>query len=84
MMQKRPETRVNRGFASIKASPYFDGFDWEALYEKRMKSPYIPKKLRAPQRLPEDAGSLMQFLAREKSKLPPTPQSKHPNWDAEF
>ena len=84
MMQRRPETRINRGFAALKASSFFDGFDGEALYEKRMKSPYVPKKLRAVHKMPEDAGSLTQFLAREKSKLPPTPQSKHLNWDADF
>jgi hypothetical protein len=84
MLQKRAETRINRGFAALKASPFFDGFDWEALYEKRMKSPYIPKKLKQPSKVPPDGGSFLQFIAKEKLKLPPSKESKLQNWDAEF
>lgn len=66
MLQKRPEARINRGFAGLKASNYFDGFDWEGLYEKRLKSPYIPKKLKIPMKLPSDGPPILTYLAKEK------------------
>lgn len=44
MMNKIPELRLAKGFASLKAMSFFDGFSWDDLYDKVMKSPYVPSK----------------------------------------
>ena len=34
---------VNKGFEEIKAHPFFQGFDFDALFNKKMEAPFIPK-----------------------------------------
>jgi hypothetical protein len=44
LLSKAPESRLPRGFAALKTIPYFEGFDWDSLYSKNMKPPYVSKK----------------------------------------
>jgi hypothetical protein len=31
------------GVAEVKQHPWFKGFDWDALAQRKMKAPYVPK-----------------------------------------
>ena len=45
LIQRKVSHRIGYGgISEIKAHPWFKGFDWEALYEKRMISPFVPKR----------------------------------------
>ena len=44
---KRKESRrlgYNRGISELKNHPWFQGFDWDSLFNKTMEAPFIPKK----------------------------------------
>ena len=43
-IQRKPENRIGsmNGPDEIRNHPWFEGFDWRALIEKRMESPYMP------------------------------------------
>ena len=44
MLQRKPSHRLGyNGIAEIKTHPWFDGFNWEELYNKKMSSPFTPK-----------------------------------------
>lgn len=45
LLRRRPIYRLGvvGGMESIKKHPWFDGFDWEALRNRTMKAPYVPK-----------------------------------------
>jgi hypothetical protein len=36
LLNKIPELRLPKGFAALKASPYFDDFSWDDLYDLTM------------------------------------------------
>jgi serine/threonine protein kinase len=42
---KNPRARLccREGIAEMKASPFFGAIDWDALYKKQIKMPYMPK-----------------------------------------
>jgi len=46
LLQKDPEKRLGSpqtgGFDSIKNHAWFRGLDWQAVYDRRYASPYIP------------------------------------------
>ncbi len=43
LIQRKPENRLgNNGSAEVKSHPWLRNFNWEALYEKRLKAPFIP------------------------------------------
>ena len=41
LLNKQPDSRMSKGFPAIKANDYFDGLNWEDLYTKKMKAPYL-------------------------------------------
>lgn len=41
-MSRVPEVRLGGSYATIKANPWFENFDWDKLLEKELKSPYQP------------------------------------------
>ena len=41
---KIPELRLGGNYAALKAHPWFDQFDWDELYNKKLKPPHIPLK----------------------------------------
>lgn len=44
MLQRKPSHRLGyNGITEVKAHPWFDGFNWEELYKKKMMSPFTPK-----------------------------------------
>ena len=43
LLNKVPEARMIGGsYASLKANPWFDNFDWDSLLDNKMTPPYIP------------------------------------------
>lgn len=49
LLSKVPEIRLGGSYAALKAHPWFDSFDWDKLYNKELKPPYIPPKDRVIQ-----------------------------------
>lgn len=65
-MNRVPELRLPKGFAALKASPYFDGFNWQDLYDHTMKSPYRPiKQVPAATYTEKDTLSLKEALSKD-------------------
>jgi serum/glucocorticoid-regulated kinase 2 len=43
-LQRKPANRLGlRGGAEVKAHPWFNDFNWQDLYEKKMVPPFKPK-----------------------------------------
>jgi len=42
LLNKLPEARLGGSFAALKANPWFDSFDWDALLDKKLISPFKP------------------------------------------
>ena len=44
LIQRKPKNRLGKnGISNIINHPWFEGFNWENLKKKKLKSPYIPK-----------------------------------------
>lgn len=81
LLSKTPDSRIPKGFAALKAQGYFDGFDWEELYEKRIKPPYVPKKSQLSERPLLEGTPFSSMISKEKLKLKMPGVSKVPGWD---
>lgn len=81
LLTKMPESRMPKGFTYLKSNPYFNGFNWDNLYTRKMKSPYIPKKAKIPQRMPTDCGLFLNVMMQEKSKITQGKESPIRGWD---
>jgi len=46
LLTKNIQTRSLGGLTSIRNLPYFDGFNWDDLYQGKMTPPYVPKKFK--------------------------------------
>jgi cGMP-dependent protein kinase len=44
LINKVPEVRLGGAYASLKAHPWFDNFDWDKLLDKQLPTPYLPPK----------------------------------------
>lgn len=44
LINKVPEVRLGGAYASLKAHPWFDNFDWDKLLDKQLPTPYVPPK----------------------------------------
>jgi len=42
LLSKIPELRLGGSYAALKANAWFEHFDWDKLYDKKMKPPYKP------------------------------------------
>jgi len=38
-----PEVRLGGSYATLKANPWFENFDWDKLLDKELKAPFIPQ-----------------------------------------
>ena len=44
LLQRKPDQRLgSNGAADVKNHPWLRNFNWEALYEKRLKAPFMPE-----------------------------------------
>ena len=43
LLDRNPNSRLGSNFAILKSHPWFENFDWNALYYKEIPVPYIPK-----------------------------------------
>jgi cGMP-dependent protein kinase len=39
LLSKQPEARIGASYASLKAHPWFDDFDWDRLFNKELQPP---------------------------------------------
>lgn len=46
LINKKIDARTVGGLMAIKNSSYFEGFQWDDLYQGKMVAPYIPRKFR--------------------------------------
>lgn len=46
LLCKNVQSRLVGGFTELKNSQYFEGFNWDDLYQGKMVSPYVPRKFR--------------------------------------
>lgn len=43
MIQRKPENRLgNNGAHEVKNHPWLRNFNWDALYERRLRAPFVP------------------------------------------
>jgi hypothetical protein len=80
-LNRLPELRLPRGFASLKAHHYFDDLDWNALYNKKILSPYLPKNSKKNELVSDKGNTFLSFLYSETPKAEPKEKSVIPNWD---
>jgi cGMP-dependent protein kinase len=66
------------GATLIKEHPWFRGFDWDALYNRKLKAPIIPKISS-----PEDMSNFDEYPDEEEEEFPPY-EDDGSNWDADF
>jgi cGMP-dependent protein kinase len=43
LLSKVPELRLGGSYAALKAHTWFDDFDWDKLYNKELKPPFLPQ-----------------------------------------
>ncbi|CAK66144.1 unnamed protein product (macronuclear) [Paramecium tetraurelia] len=43
LMNRQPEIRLGASYSALKAHPWFDDFDFDKLFSKELKPPYLPK-----------------------------------------
>ncbi|CAD8213308.1 unnamed protein product [Paramecium octaurelia] len=43
LMNRQPETRLGASYSALKAHPWFDDFDFDKLFSRELKPPYLPK-----------------------------------------
>lgn len=74
-MSKAPEARLGGSFGAIKAHEFFDDFDWDNFFLKKIEPPYIPRPeeihnktlLQKQQMSPEKQGSKNQYSKTNKT-----------------
>lgn len=42
LLSRVPEVRLGGQYATLKANPWFENFDWDKLLDKELKAPYLP------------------------------------------
>eukprot|EP01017_Pseudomicrothorax_dubius_P048889 TRINITY_DN899_c0_g1_i9.p1 TRINITY_DN899_c0_g1~~TRINITY_DN899_c0_g1_i9.p1 ORF type:complete len:128 (+),score=45.43 TRINITY_DN899_c0_g1_i9:86-469(+) len=97
LLSKVPEQRLGSSYASIKANPWFDNFDWDKLMEKDIKAPWVPppEKMisKDETRRAEQQGKLVindikadaaGAGAGAAEKRPGKKTNQDPDWDRDF
>ena len=44
MLNKVPEARLGGSYPKLKADSWFKKFDWDALFNKELRGPFVPEK----------------------------------------
>eukprot|EP00475_Leptophrys_vorax_P021445 TRINITY_DN29178_c0_g1_i1.p1 TRINITY_DN29178_c0_g1~~TRINITY_DN29178_c0_g1_i1.p1 ORF type:complete len:752 (-),score=178.18 TRINITY_DN29178_c0_g1_i1:59-2314(-) len=70
---------INGGASLIKSHPWFSGFDWDALYKKQLKAPFIPEI-----RNVEDLSNFAEVSEEEEQFDFPPYEDDGTGWDQEF
>ena len=92
LLNKLSELRLGSSYASLKAHPWFDNFDWDKLYNKELVPPYKPRSDKVIsdmdiQRQVQNGILVINEIKKENSqnkKQYKKELSKDPNWDKDF
>ncbi|OMJ81260.1 hypothetical protein SteCoe_18317 [Stentor coeruleus] len=93
LLSKNPAMRTGGSIANLKSHPWFHGFNWEALANKQMPTPYkprLPDLTREIQTSLKTCKDLNEIITKEEAAdEPPPSKSRRPNnisenWDQEF
>ncbi|CAD8190962.1 unnamed protein product [Paramecium octaurelia] len=85
LLNKTPELRLGGSYASLKANSWFDQFDWDKLYDKEMKAPYMPPQQKMPATGKDVQGTpIMKELQNLNAQVYKKEKAKDPNWDQEY
>jgi serine/threonine protein kinase len=82
LLQQKPTKRmgVTKGGADeIKQHPWFARFDWDALLQKRLRAPFVPKI-----KSNIDTAHFEAYAAVDQNHTVEEYQDDGSNWDAEF
>jgi cGMP-dependent protein kinase len=84
LLNKVPENRLGRSYATLKNHAYFKDLDWDALAMKTVTSPYVSEKCKKECQKFNKLGEgrpLLEELVKEKKGLKEVPVS---DWDSNF
>ncbi|CAD8125704.1 unnamed protein product [Paramecium sonneborni] len=85
LLNKTPELRLGGSYASLKANQWFDQFDWDKLFDKEMKPPYLPPQQKMPSTGKDVQGTpIMKELQNLNAAIYRKEKAKDPNWDQEY
>lgn len=93
LLNKNPAMRTGGSVANLKSHPWFQGFNWDALVNRQMPTPYkprLPDLTRETQTALKLGRDLNEIITKEETaEEPPPGKSRRPNniaenWDQEF
>lgn len=70
---------INGGASRIKSHPWFAGFDWDALYRREMRTPFVPEVRGA-----DDLSNFNEVPEEEEQFDFPPYEDDGTGWDDEF
>ena len=84
--------RLGGSYAALKTNPWFDNFEWDALYNKTIQPPYIPprEKLISPDYIEKKYREGKIVISKIKQEQDNNPvkyhkaMAKDPDWDKDF
>jgi len=92
LINKVAEVRLGGSFASLKANPWFESFDWDKLLDKELKAPYLPPKsklmsevdIKKMETLGKKAIAELEEDQKKQGKKYKKELAADPNWDKNF
>jgi len=92
LINKVAEVRLGGSFASLKANPWFENFDWDKLLDKELKAPYTPPKsklisdldVKKMEALGKKAITELEEDQKKQGKKYKKEMASDPNWDRNF
>lgn len=93
LLNRNPDARLGGSYASLKAHPWFDNFDWDGLHDGKMRAPYCPLKssMISDQEINEIAAMKVPVVQEIQKAVGQMPGSHSrnmkptiPDWDRDF
>ncbi|KAM3132197.1 hypothetical protein pb186bvf_015657 [Paramecium bursaria] len=92
LLSKQPEARLGASYSALKANPWFDDLDFDKLFNRELKAPYVPPKDRyiSDQEIERKFQQGKSVVSQIKSEQDAQKikyrkdQAKDPNWDKDF
>lgn len=93
LLSKNPAMRTGGSVANLKSHPWFHGFNWDALTNRQMATPYKPRlpdltrEIQTALKLSKDINEII--TKEEAADEPPPSKNRRPNnvpdnWDQDF
>jgi cGMP-dependent protein kinase len=92
LLSKNPAMRTGGSINNLKSHPWFHGFNWDALINRQMPTPYkprLPDLTREIQSAMKNSRDINEIITKEESTdEPPSSKNRRANipesWDQEF